>query len=112
MDEKDYNKLIKSIQKALNKMNKVKEYNLSGSGWQDFYTSKERAKLYQKNDKAKYEKDAYKDLIYEMLGLLIQLGFSKQNILANFKSSKDREILGQMIESMLSISENENSIKK
>ena len=93
MDEKKYLNIIKKIKKVIDKMEKMKEYDLSGTGWQDYYSGSEIDKLYKKNEKIQNKKAQYRELISEMLGILIQFGYTNDEILKNFEVSKQEEIL-------------------
>ena len=102
MKKSEFLLCIKEIKKLLKQKNKftVKRLNLSGSGWQDYYTSNERAQIYREAsleevDKAKearylkIRKDI-KDLIITILTMLLQSGYSKDEILARFFTYDDK----------------------
>ena len=106
MSEANFSKLISKINKLLVNSKKIKEYHLSDSGWEVYFSNREREKLEQKANKAINKKNEYMKLISDTLNALIQSGFSKNLILNCFDLEEDKKILSQI---MVSITQNENN---
>lgn len=106
LSEANFSKLISKINKLLVNSKKIKEYHLSDSGWEIYFSNREREKLEQKANKAINKKNEYMKLISDTLNALIQSGFSKNLILSCFDLEEDKKILSQI---MVSITQNENN---
>ena len=106
LSEANFSKLISKINKLLVNSKKIKEYHLSDSGWEVYFSNREREKLEQKANKAINKKNEYMKLISDTLNALIQSGFSKNLILNCFDLEEDKKILSQI---MVSITQNENN---
>jgi len=86
-------KIIKGIKSAFKRMDRITEYNLSGSGWQDGYTASERASLYAKNEAARAKKYHYYAHIYELVELYISLGYDTDELLGQFEAYDQNRLL-------------------
>ena len=95
MSERDYLKLVSKIGKLLSAKEKTskKLYNLSGSGFQDYYSQSEIAKLEKSNDKNNRKIAGYDQLIREILNVLESNGYDKEDILAQFDTEYTDGIL-------------------
>ena len=72
----------------IRKGKKIKRYNLSGSGWKEYYTEIERDRLYKKAEKTdrKYEENESK--IIETIRQLLDCSYSGEDIAREFPDVK------------------------
>ena len=79
----------------LKKRSNIKEYNLSGSAWKDYYSSKEREKMYSKSEHASLKKSAIDEEIREVIKSLLETGYSEEEL---YKKYPSIELFGIYIE--------------
>lgn len=93
MNDRTYLKLVKKVHKMIASRNKIKFFNLSGAGWKDHFTAKERDRLERYNEKAYAKRVKYNGLIADMLVLIVNSGRSIEEIANQYDAAEFDEIL-------------------
>lgn len=90
MNEKDYKKWIKRIDLLMDKKSKIKTYNLSGSGWKDYASSREVDKLMRRNERAESKTGKIDSMIAEILEMLESAGYNPDEIMEKYNGRDER----------------------
>lgn len=93
MNDKNFLKLTKKVHKLMASRNKIKFLNLSGAGWKDHYTYKERDRLERYNEKAYAKRVKFNGVIADILVLMVNSGRSIEDIIGQYDPADFDEIL-------------------
>lgn len=74
------------LQFLLRKRAGIVQYNLSGAGWQDFFSSSERSRMYSiVEDRSKEIAEVESEIVL-VAKKLMESGYTKEELLADFKN--------------------------
>lgn len=93
MNDKTFLKLSKKVHKLMASRNKIKFFNLSGAGWKDHYTAKERDRLERYNEKAYAKRVKYNGVVADILVLMVNAGRDIEDIKGQYDPADFDEIL-------------------